>query len=674
MEVGTNLLDKILGWFYRRFWRWQELRGFYEGAIKQWKGDDRLKQAATKILRSNFFDEFVKKRTVTPDEEFSEFLRRLKESCPNIEEPEILRFLEFVYERLATEMEGHPTWGQRGDAIAEFLKQRKRASEVTEIEAIPITYISHFTSVPIPKNFLDRDGELSMLMEWLENPEQTVGVLVGIGGQGKTYLAAKLVEECSKNGWQVRWMELPKTVDDFLRSVAAEMQSQKDPYHTVVGDPSQTLDVRIDNAIGFLEKGRWLFVLDDFHKVSDYDDWQKFIAQLDQRCRRTKVLLTARREPEFPLKLPTGAHELQDVPPLPKAFAQAYLEDCGLKVTQEEAERIWEKCKGNCEAMKLFAQAARRRSVAKLLDLPLPDWSKNAQEWCEQLLADLGEEELKAGKRLALFDEPVEGDLLLHLGATWEGLDKLVDWRLAELLPDERYTLHDIVRDYWRRHTSKEGKSIMYLKTAQWYISQAHSIFNSQAVGEELMMGIIPVRQIKPIEEWGLDIRLKYFGFVFLAFKYFDAAGALEQLGGEFFTTWHEIALWIAVELQQLGILMAKHGDYGEAERLHWKSLEIEERLGNLAGKAATLHNLGALAHARGNYEEAERLYRESLEIRERLDDLAGKATTLWALGTLRKAQGRKEEARELLQQALEIFERIGDARAEDVKKDLQDL
>jgi tetratricopeptide (TPR) repeat protein len=102
--------------------------------------------------------------------------------------------------------------------------------------------------------------------------------------------------------------------------------------------------------------------------------------------------------------------------------------------------------------------------------------------------------------------------------------------------------------------------------------------------------------------------------------------------------------------------------------------LEIEERLGNLAGKAATLHNLGALAHARGNYEEAERLYRESLEIRERLDDLAGKATTLWALGTLRKAQGRKEEARELLQQALEIFERIGDARAEDVKKDLQDL
>jgi tetratricopeptide (TPR) repeat protein len=102
--------------------------------------------------------------------------------------------------------------------------------------------------------------------------------------------------------------------------------------------------------------------------------------------------------------------------------------------------------------------------------------------------------------------------------------------------------------------------------------------------------------------------------------------------------------------------------------------LEIKERLGNLAGKAATLHALGVLAQNRGDYEEAERLYRESLEIFERLGELARKAATLHQLGRLRWAQGRKAKAEELLRQALDILERIGHRRAEEVRKDLERL
>jgi tetratricopeptide (TPR) repeat protein len=102
--------------------------------------------------------------------------------------------------------------------------------------------------------------------------------------------------------------------------------------------------------------------------------------------------------------------------------------------------------------------------------------------------------------------------------------------------------------------------------------------------------------------------------------------------------------------------------------------LEISERLGDLAGKAVTLHQLGRLAQDRGDYEEAERLYRESLEIKERLGNLAGKAATLYQLGVLRWGQGRKAEAEELLRQALDIFERIGHRRAKEVRKDLERL
>ena len=380
----VNLLANFF-WdrIYRRFLRWWELRKLYEDAVKEAKGDERLKKAALEILRSDFFTEFVKQRTVTPEEEFAEFLSRLKKHCKDADEVDVIAFLESVYGHLATEMEGHDLWGKRSEQIAEFLESRKRTVE----EPIAVqpsqqpTYISHFTSITKTPNFLDREDELAMLLAWLDDPEKTVGALIGIGGQGKTYLAAKFALECQQKGWEVRWLELPKTVDEFLRSVADEMQKVGNHYHSVVGDPNQPIDVRMDNAIRFLEghSKRWLFVLDDFHKVSDDSDWEMVVAKFDRSCERTKILLTARREPALPLKLPTGTHELQDLPPLPKSLAQAYLEACGLQVSQDEAKEIWEKCKGNCEAMKLFAQAARRRKLADLLHLPLPDWSQNAR-------------------------------------------------------------------------------------------------------------------------------------------------------------------------------------------------------------------------------------------------------------------------------------------------------
>jgi len=675
MEAFINLLDRIWNKIYRRFLIWWELRRLYESAIRQARGDEVLKRTAMEILRSDFFDDFVRQRTITPEEEFAEFLKRLKENCPNADEVSIVVFLESVYGELATLMEGHEVWDRRGDEITEFLRQRRQPVEQVETTAPLAQYTNHFVTPPIAKNFLDRDNELTMLMQWLEEEAKTVGVLIGIGGQGKTYLAAKFAEKCKQNGWQVRWMELPKSVDQFLRSIAAEMQIRGDPYHSAVGDSNNTLDVRIDNAVRFLEgsKDRWLFVLDDFHKLGDDSDWQKLITELDNHCQRTKVLLTARREPEFPLKLPTGTHELQDVSPLPKAFAQAYLEACGLKVSQDEAERIWEKCEGNFEAMKLFAQAARRRKLRKideLLALPLPDWSTGAQEWCKQLLSDLGIDEHEAGKRLALFDEPVEEDLLLHLGATQEGLERLLDWRLAEFLSDKRYTLHDIIKDYWQRKTSEDEKVKWHRLAGEWLEGQARKMREGRP---------------KRVDEWELSEQKLWASFLRRSFWHFAEAGevalALEAAEPitKFLSRWGEweerlrlcqkayelakksdqakIALWA----HRLASAYSDRGDYEEAERLYRESLEIDEKLGDLAGKAATLHELGRLAHRRGNYEEAERLYRESLEIDEKLGNLVGKAATLHCLGVLAHRRGNYKEAEKLYCESLKIKNVLGD-------------
>ena len=678
MEI-LGLVEKIFNWLYRRFGRWRELKGFYEKAVREAEGSEAIKRAALEIVRSDFFTEFIQSPAVSPEQEFSEFLRRLKGMCPEADESAIVGFLEKVYTRLATEMEAHETWDKRGDEIKEFLRQRRQPIEETAFERVPEqrTYLSHFSDIPRTPNFLDREEELKRLKEWLKDEEQTVGALVGVGGQGKTYLAAKFAEECLQNGWQVRWADFPFTVEHFLLSIASEMQNCGDQYASIVGDPQQKFEVRIDNAIRFLESQQqpWLIVLDDFHKATE-DKWQEVIALFDQHCRKTKILLTARREPEAfeELKLPTGAHEILDVPKLPREVAKDYLQALELPVDDDRAERIWEKCSGNPVAMKLFAQAARRRSAEKLLQMPLPEWSENAQKWMDELLSDLSELAKEAAKRLSIFDEPVEHDLLLAIGATEKGLFELQDYRLAEKTIDERWQEHDLLRQYWKAKLSEEEKVNWHRLAGEWLKGQAERIKVEK--GE------------RKFEEWSLELQQTWANYLHRAFWQFASAEAVKEALKaaspitELLDRWGEwdenlrlcqkalelarkskdekaIAIWA----HKLAIRHHDRGNYEEAEKLYRESLEIKERLGDLQGKAAMMHRLGILAYDRGNYEEAERLYRESFEINERFDNLQGKAEILHGLGILAYDRGNYEEAEKLYYESLEIKERLGDLR-----------
>jgi tetratricopeptide (TPR) repeat protein len=676
MEVVFTLLDKISGWLYHRFWRWRELRGFYKRAIKKAKGDRALKQEALEIVRSDFFSDFIRKRTVPPEEEFSEFYKRLKGKCPEADDSTIAEFLKDVYDNLADLMEGRPIWDKRGDEIAEFLRQRRQPAEKPAFEKVlqQRTYSSHFTYIPKPSNFLDREDELEKLNEWLKNEEQSVGALVGVGGQGKTYLAAKFAEECQGNGWQVRWAESPFTVEQFLLSIASEMQNYGDQYASVVGDPQRPLNIRFDNAVRFLESQPqpWLVVLDDFHKANE-EEWRETIAFFDQSCRKTKILLTARREPEAfeEVKLPTGAHEILDVPKLPKEVAKEYLEALGLRVNEEMAGRIWEKCSGNPVAMKLFAQAARRRSAKQLLKIPLPDWSTKAQEWMDELLSDLSEPAKEAAKQLSIFDEPAEHDLLLAIGAIEDSLFELQDYRLAERTIDERWQEHDLLRQYWRAKLREEEKANWHRLAGEWLKGQAEKIKAGQ-------------REHK-VDDWSLELQQTWASYLRRAFWQFASAeatqGALEAASPitKLLCRWGE---WDenlrlckkALELARksgdeatiaewahwLAMRHYERGDLDVAERLYLESLEIKERLSNLQGKSVTLHWLGMLAYDRGDYEGAERLYRESLEISERLGYLEGKAENLLQLGMLAHDRGNYEEAERLYRESLEISERLG--------------
>ena len=108
------------------------------------------------------------------------------------------------------------------------------------------------------------------------------------------------------------------------------------------------------------------------------------------------------------------------------------------------------------------------------------------------------------------------------------------------------------------------------------------------------------------------------------------------------------------------GVLKDHKGELDEAMTLYNQSLEIDERIGNLQGKAATLHNLGVLYATKGELDKAIAFYNQSLEINERISNLQGKAATLHELGRIYANRGEVDEAVAFYNQSLEINEPIG--------------
>ena len=157
-----------------------------------------------------------------------------------------------------------------------------------------------------------------------------------------------------------------------------------------------------------------------------------------------------------------------------------------------------------------------------------------------------------------------------------------------------------------------------------------------------------------------------------------EAAGQVTEYACSQLQTWgawdqetsliHDTLTWLpenssrrAAWIHQLGMLAQLHGDYEEAGRQYQRALDIDERLGDQPGMAASYHQLGILAQDRGDYEEAGRQYQRSLATFERLGDQAGMAAGYGQLGILAQLYGDYEEAGRQHQRSLDINEQLGD-------------
>ncbi len=119
----------------------------------------------------------------------------------------------------------------------------------------------------------------------------------------------------------------------------------------------------------------------------------------------------------------------------------------------------------------------------------------------------------------------------------------------------------------------------------------------------------------------------------------------------------------VAVVCHQTGIVYQAAGQPEAAEDAYRKSLEIEVRLGNVAGQASTLNQLGNLYATELNRpEQAAAFYRQAADKYVEIRDMAKEGRVRNNLGeTLRKLR-RLDEARQEIRRAIDCDAQFGHA------------
>jgi predicted ATPase/class 3 adenylate cyclase/Tfp pilus assembly protein PilF len=113
--------------------------------------------------------------------------------------------------------------------------------------------------------------------------------------------------------------------------------------------------------------------------------------------------------------------------------------------------------------------------------------------------------------------------------------------------------------------------------------------------------------------------------------------------------------------LSGVGMLIQQQGDYAAARVRYEESLEIDRKLGNKRGVAASLNSLGTIAGEQGNYADARGFLEESLAMQREVGYKRGIATSLNNLGILAKNEGDNAAARARYQESLTILQELGD-------------
>jgi transcriptional regulator with XRE-family HTH domain len=224
------------------------------------------------------------------------------------------------------------------------------------------TPVADWGDAPDNSGFVSRQDEVDRLRDWLSQERTRVVFIRGMGGIGKTRLAARVAFEAASQFDRVHWRSLRygPTFAEWSASAIA-----------ILGGPADSIpegeSARIDRLMELMSERRCLLVLDKLELLlepgqhdgrfhPEHASFARFLCAAGERRHQSCVIVTSR---EIPQDMPLSGITVLEVAGLDSEEAQRLLGDLNLQGTPLEWQQLVARYGGNPYALRVVGHAIR---------------------------------------------------------------------------------------------------------------------------------------------------------------------------------------------------------------------------------------------------------------------------------------------------------------------------
>ena len=228
------------------------------------------------------------------------------------------------------------------------------------------------SDIPDSGNFYGRLEEMMTLRQWVVADHCRVLAILGIGGIGKTSLAASLTMQIKDEFTCVFWRSLRDAppVENILVECIQFLSNQAPIDFT--GDEENRLPLLLDILSEYMRKERSLIILDNFESIlqsgeragryrDKYDGYGRLIQRVGEANHRSCLMLTSREKPNEIAQLEGNISPIRSrtLLGLSAQESRELIGDKGLFGSDEVWSRLIKLYSGNPLALKLIAEPIR---------------------------------------------------------------------------------------------------------------------------------------------------------------------------------------------------------------------------------------------------------------------------------------------------------------------------
>lgn len=557
-----------------------------------------------------------------------------------------------------------------------------------------------------PRTIQQREEQVRQILALLDSTRMTALVLTGIGGVGKSTLAAlvyRYAEEqrAARHGPYAApavWLSIDSAVT--MADLAGNLfELFGKPLPDFASLSLQHQAMALFNVLNTSEQPR-LIVLDQFenlldiqtgHALADRPGVGEWLDAINSQPCSSKILLTSRLWPQGAREYPPTYMQEYNVKGLEIAEGVDLLRKLQIEATDTELQRAVEQCQGHAFSLTLMASLLHNRhlNLAAFFNESVYRnvWTGNIARNLLDVIykQQLTEDQRRLLQAFSVYRKPVHVDAATallqdnpedHNVQAHASLDVLLNQHLVRAWGEGRYQLHAVVAGYAQAHfvegdeaANREALRAAYARAADHYTQFARSHCPPREKRRQ-------VGDVEPFIEaaWQL-CQAGRWQDAFNLMEREGLFGTLKRAGGNaiLLELYQDLSLerWQPTPEQRarvynnLGVIYRVLGRMEQALDYLEQARRIYQESGNRVGEARTLNDLGRVYGEMGNRDRARSDYEMALRISREQGDQQGEGSALNNLGWVYVVFGQDKQAQEFYEQALGIFREMGDRLGE---------